>query len=211
MKFYSYVITSDNGFAPNPFYGYCTLATCKPAIRRKAEIGDWLIGTGSVENVGNDRLIYAMEVTDKISLEDYSEDKRFAKKIPAKGAKRNVGDNIYYRDTDGTIRQRFPSAHSYEDRENPKTKKHDWSGRNVLISKSGSYYYFGRGALRLPKELQCLVKKGPAHKCNFQNEVTERFLAWIKKRKPGIHGKPCNYSESSRCKARKRRIAGSFN
>ena len=29
MRIYAYVVTHDNGFAPNPFHGFCTLATCK--------------------------------------------------------------------------------------------------------------------------------------------------------------------------------------
>ena len=33
-KGYSYIITRDYGFAPNPFGGVCTLATCKPKIRK---------------------------------------------------------------------------------------------------------------------------------------------------------------------------------
>lgn len=47
MRLFSYVVRFDSGFAPNPFYGYCTLATCKPPIRRTALVGDWIIGTGS--------------------------------------------------------------------------------------------------------------------------------------------------------------------
>ena len=30
MKICTYTMTSDTGFAPNPFYGYCTLAACTP-------------------------------------------------------------------------------------------------------------------------------------------------------------------------------------
>jgi hypothetical protein len=34
----------DTGFAPNPFHDFLTLATCKPDIRKKAQIGDWVLG-----------------------------------------------------------------------------------------------------------------------------------------------------------------------
>ncbi len=51
MYIYSYVLRYDDGVAPNPFFGFCTLAVCKPVIRRKAQVGDWIIGTGSKENV----------------------------------------------------------------------------------------------------------------------------------------------------------------
>ena len=47
MKFYSYVIPRDFGFAPNPHFGYCTLATCKQGIRRSAHVGDWIGAFGA--------------------------------------------------------------------------------------------------------------------------------------------------------------------
>lgn len=53
MKLYSYCIPVDDGAAPNPFWGTCTLTICKPKIRRVAQVGDWIVGVGSV-NVGGD-------------------------------------------------------------------------------------------------------------------------------------------------------------
>ena len=47
MKFYSYVIPRDYGFAPNPYFGYCTLADCKPGIRKMAQTGDWVAAFGA--------------------------------------------------------------------------------------------------------------------------------------------------------------------
>lgn len=193
MKIYSYVVRFDTGFAPNPFWGYCTLATCKPAIRRKATKGDWIVGTGSVENVGNDKLVYAMNVTEVTPLEDYWNDKRFAEKKPGKGIKESVGDNIYYRDGTGVTRQYFPSKHSYRDRENTATKFRDLNGKNVLISKSGRFCYFGREAPEIPHKLSCIIKKGPGHKCNFSLDVIDEFLRWIQEMKPGLRGYPFDY------------------
>lgn len=71
MKYFSYVISRDYGFAPNPFFGFCTLATCKPKIRENAQIGDWIFGTGSVALGCKDKLIYAMQVTNKITYDTY--------------------------------------------------------------------------------------------------------------------------------------------
>lgn len=51
-RIYSYVVRYDSGFAPNPFYGYCTLATCKPDIRRAAEVGDWLVAPATTAALG---------------------------------------------------------------------------------------------------------------------------------------------------------------
>lgn len=194
MKIYSYVVRYDDGAAPNPFWGYCTLAICKPVIRRVAKIGDWVIGTGSKENVGNERLVYAMKVTEIMRLEDYGSSKRFTMKIPVgKEGIASLGDNIYYVDEEGVVRQRFPSVHSYADRENPKTQSHDLSGKNVLISQSGDFYYFGRDAPEIPKSLLCLVKKGPAHKSNFPREVINAFVKWIQAENPGVNGDPYGY------------------
>ena len=63
-RIHSYVVRYDSGFAPNPFYGYCTLATCKPNIRRSADIGDWVVGSGSNDRTvrRGGRLVYAMRV-----------------------------------------------------------------------------------------------------------------------------------------------------
>ena len=198
MRIYSYVVRYDTGFAPNPFWGYCTLATCKPVIRRNASEGDWVCGTGSVENVGNNWLIYAMKIAKVMRLEDYGSDKRFAKKIPGPGARRRIGDNIYYRDQNGVIRQRFPSVHSFPDKENEEFMEHDLKGENVLISSTDSFYYFGRKALKIPESLSYIVKKGPGHKCNFSQRIIREFLHWIQKRKPGINGYPFNYPASLR-------------
>jgi len=195
MKMYSYVVRYDDGAAPNPFWGYCTLAICKPRIRRSAQVGDWIIGTGSRENVGYGRLIYAMRVTEVMRLEEYGHDERFEKKIPVgQSGLRSLGDNIYYVDKDGLVKQRFPSVHSYPDRENMTSKGHDLSGRNVLISKLGDFSYFGRNAPEIPVSLSCLVKKGPDHKCNFSQDIIDRFLVWIEGKDCGLSGFPCGYS-----------------
>ena len=99
-RIYSYVVRYDRGFAPNPFYGYCTLARCKPDIRRSAEVGDWVVGSAS-----NDRsirrgghLVYAMRVTETTTFDGYAKDARFEAKTPFRlgSRKQNCGDNIYF-------------------------------------------------------------------------------------------------------------------
>lgn len=37
---FSYCIPVDDGAAPNPYWGICTLVICKPRIRLAADIGD---------------------------------------------------------------------------------------------------------------------------------------------------------------------------
>jgi hypothetical protein len=55
MSLVSYKMTHDSGFAPNPFHGYLTLATCKPGIRRSGSrrVGDWIAGFTSAALCGD--------------------------------------------------------------------------------------------------------------------------------------------------------------
>jgi hypothetical protein len=76
VKLHSYVVARDYGFAPNPFFGVCTLATCKPGIRKVAQIGDWVVGTGSKKRKRDKRIVYAMRVTGAITFSQYWTDPR---------------------------------------------------------------------------------------------------------------------------------------
>lgn len=79
-RVYFYVVARDFGFAPNPFHGMCTLATCKPTIRRTARTGDWVVGMGGTKLNAVGRCIYAMQVTDALSFEKYWEGSEFRAK-----------------------------------------------------------------------------------------------------------------------------------
>jgi len=82
MKLYSYIVKHDTGFSPNPFHGYCTLACCKPAIRRTAQKGDWVVGLTPKKD-GN-RIVYFMRVDENpLTFTQYWNDRRFKAKRPA--------------------------------------------------------------------------------------------------------------------------------
>ena len=66
---YSYVVRRDYGFAPNPFYGFLTLATCKPKIRRKAQVGDFIIGIAPVDF--DNKLVFMAKVSKVITFNEY--------------------------------------------------------------------------------------------------------------------------------------------
>ena len=51
---YEYVMTSDSGFAPNPFHGTCTLACCKPRIRKG--VANEMFGKIKEKLASNERL-----------------------------------------------------------------------------------------------------------------------------------------------------------
>lgn len=180
MKIKSYVVRYDAGFAPNPFGEFCTLATCKPRIRKKFQVGDWVIGTGSVENVGNDKLIHAMKIEEILTFEQYSKDKRFQCKIPnwkSNDPVKRVGDNIYYKDENNVFIQK-PSNHSNKDgTENIKLKENDLRGEKILISKY--FCFYGKKAIQIPENLQFIIKKGLGHKSNFSQSDITIFLKWL--------------------------------
>ena len=99
MELYSYVVARDYGFAPNPFMNVCTLATCKPKIRAKAQIGDWVIGTGTASRNRSGRLVFAMCVDAAIPFNEYWNGPRYQeKKANLRGSKKQAfGDNIYFK------------------------------------------------------------------------------------------------------------------
>ena len=81
MKLYSYIVVSDNGYAPNPTDGVCTLAYCKPEVRWFADPGDYVVGLAGAKyrkRVATYRpIIYAMRVTDVCSFEEFKIDERY--------------------------------------------------------------------------------------------------------------------------------------
>jgi len=183
-RLFSYVVTHDSGFAPNPYVGVLTLATCKPRIRATARSGDWLLGTGSVRAVGSARVVYAAVVSEVLALEQYSMDPRFAAKLPGVGkeAWQRHGDNIYSRLPDGTWYQRRNIHHVSKD------MARDLSGKNVLVCRR--FWYFGKSAPLLPESLLLLLKRGPGHRCEDSPPLIGRFASWLDDFQPGISAQP---------------------
>ena len=164
MRLFSYKLTHDTGFAPNPFWGVLTIAACKPAFRRSKREEDWIAGFTSLElcgdQVGQERLIFLMRIDEKISIADYYRDRRFRQKIPKISAKKQIyraGDNIYR-----PLRPHPTTASHFKQLPNPshkaKHKKHDIGGENVLIGTK--FVYFGRNALTIPRQLRPGVPPG---------------------------------------------------
>ena len=142
MRLFSYVVARDYGFAPNPFFQVCTLATCKPHIRRAASIGDWVIGTGSSRNNRRDYLVYAMCVTDSMTFDQYWRTRQYRSKMPnLRGSlKQAFGDNIYSRDDRGQWRQ-SDSHHSYPNGvQNWHNTVNDTQVNRVLVSRDYAYW-----------------------------------------------------------------------
>ncbi len=189
MKLSSYVVAQDYGFAPNPFGGVLTLATCKPDIRKSAAVGNWIMGTGSVKGAGKRRLIYAAQISQVLSIETYGSSSEFAHKIPSFNSDRWSirGDNIYFKEN-GIWHQRKNPFHCRND------MVHDLSGKNVVICEN--FWYFGARAPQIPELFISVIKSGPKHKDNVLNQAVQGFLEWVGSLSCGISGEPSSVSRS---------------
>lgn len=148
-----YVVARDFGFAPNPFHGVCTLATCKPTIRRIARLGDWVIGMGGLRLRATGRCLFAMEVTAKMAFDEYWNEPRFALKRPLRNGslKMAVGDNIYHRGPDGDWIQ-ADSHHSHPDG-TPDQSNIEVDTNSDAVLLSSNFYYFGSAAPPIPASI----------------------------------------------------------
>lgn len=199
MNIFTYKLDHDYGLAPNPFGGYCTLAVCKSGIRGNSnlQIGDWIVGTGSVKLQNLNHLIYAMKLEEKLTFQEYWEDERFQYKKPKLNGSlvQMYGDNFYHKDpkTDNWIQE--DAAHSLANGVNNKHLKSDVSGEFVLISKE--FYYFGNSNLKIPKSLQDICSKGRNMMWRkIPNKIKIEFVNWLTKNNTiGIHGDPINWKE----------------
>ncbi len=174
---FSYCLRYDLGSAPNPFWGLCTLAICKPRIRQAAQVGDWVVGTGSAASpVKNNHtsVVYVMRVTEKLTMEGYDQFTRahLPEKLPrpaSKDHRRQRGDSIYDFSVVPPVLR--PGVHTEENR------RTDLAGEYVLLS--DHFFYFGNRPVELPETLRAIVKQGPGHKSSFPSEVVEAFVEWI--------------------------------
>ena len=198
---FSYIVRYDSGFAPNPFYKYCTLATCKLGIRSRAQVNDWIVGTGSnarkVRRGGY--LVYAMRVTEVLSTEEYWVDSRFQNKKP------NLyhnwvtasGDNIYELISPGRWHQ-INSYHSNADGSPAENHiRRDTSVKRVLVS--NEFVYFGGEGPRLPDQfchgekfaIICLYRN---YRRISQGAIVSTFENWFRSLdSTGFQGKPWDW------------------
>lgn len=191
MKIHSYVVARDFGFAPNPFFGYCTLANCKPKIRKYAKIGDYVIGTRCSPNPY--RIVFFMQIQEILSFQEYWDDERFTSKKPVLSGSRKFafGDNIYSKNIDGVWLQQDSHHTNYDGSTNLKNLRTDVSGENVLVS--NDFCYWGDKSPLLPAELQSLVKKGVGHKSDFSPILKQNAENWMSTQPRGILGNPIDW------------------
>ena len=164
-RLFSYVVDHDNGFAPNPSGGICTLAKCKYGTKKRnivemAKKGDWIAGTGGVDlskSAGHGKLIYAMRVDKKLSLAEYCRtyegDRVDAKHdIPEKGRFALISRQFFYFGCNAIDISEIPQKHL----------DHDFE------------------------------KSGRGYVSDFSPEFVGDFASWLERTfKMGVHGSPC--------------------
>ena len=181
MKLFSYKLKHDTGFAPNPFGGFLTLATCKPNIRKTKNVGDYVAGFTSKylngDEVGEERLIYLMRIDEIISISEYWNNPNFEIKKPNLTSQKKTliaGDNIYKPVNGGNrfiqINNKFHDAS-----EMPR----DLRGENVIIS--FHFYYFGASPLTLPQHVRPKVPKGQSSNgyLTHNPDLVESFITYV--------------------------------
>jgi hypothetical protein len=189
MKLSAYVITTDTGFAPNPFGRYCTLACCKPSIRRTAKVGDIEMATAGHDFDRAGKLVYAMKVGEVLTFNEYWSDERFASRKPTNAtAISRCGDNIWHQV--GRRWELEPNENHGRDQ-----RRFDTSGENVLVATE--FFYFGREAVELPKEFERVRCRGRGHQNEYDGTLIGRFWARLQKNhKAGRIGYPTEFDES---------------
>lgn len=205
MRLYSYIVARDFGFAPNPFFGFCTLATCKPKIRAGASVGDWIIGTGAKSRYDfAGRLIYAMQVSEVLGFDAYWNDPRFLRKRPNLNGSLKViyGDNIYR--CEGN---RWIQANSHHSLENGRPNKANiaWDTGVDRLLIGTKFVYWGRSAPTIPKRFRPFRGTGEDICCKaqghrvFGEQLAIAFADWLGQQgKWGLRGEPLEFAKHQR-------------
>lgn len=179
---YLYAVSYDLGFAPNPFGGLCTLACCKPKIREKAQVGDWVIGMTGVKTRPALRCVFAMIVSNAINFDEYWTTPEFRSRRPVRNGtpKKLVGDNIYHRLTHTSPWSQENSVHSNHDGSQcPLNTAHDTRINRVLIS--DRFIYFGSKAPEMPHHVRDEINyyKNPRDYRRFDINQAKPIVDWL--------------------------------
>ena len=180
-RLYSYKMHHDNGFAPNPYFGVLTLATCMSKMRQNTKVGNWIAGwtsrkTATSTPLGEERLIYLAKVTDKIRIAEYWD--RFPMKRPSNADEKSTrGDNIYCPDSSSHGGLRLAESIYRRPTDAAKISK-DLNGGFVLICEE--YCFFGADApLEIPTQVRPNV---PKYQSSYGviTEDPSAFIAFVK-------------------------------
>lgn len=183
-RIFRYIVAYDYGSAPNPFDGYCTLAVCKPRIRRTAKVGDWVIGfqTGKTK-----RVTYAMEVGESLSFSEYWHDPRFKSRKPDN---KLVPDDNIYRPLRADALEPSDFVWVESRTHDDASRQKDVGGQRVLIAKR--FWYFGREAPVIDSRLDHLVPVTQGHCVDVHRKPSDLpiLIGWLSRFDEGAHALP---------------------
>ena len=196
MKICTYTVKRDKGFAPNPFYGYCTLAACTPNhMNAKLKEGDYIVGF--IKDQGEPCLLYWMIVEEVLDYDAYYKNPKYKRKRPNIDGNwiSRCGDNIYYRGKHDEWKQ-APTVYHKDKKDSDKDKKHPM----VYIGKKFSYYgekaRISNRKLRIPDKARSLYSGGRG--IRYIRETSPNFnifLNWLNKMPLGRQGDPRDRKE----------------
>ncbi len=176
MKLLKYVMTSDIGLAPNPYFGICSLAVCTPNHKNaRLCVDDWIVGH-STKATGN-KLIYAMRVTRILTMPEYF--KEYPKKHPNPygDQKQRCGDNFYYKSS-GKWKRKPSPCHN-----NVRAFVKDQGKRVFLAEDEKCFWYFGGitdgKTTGFKEEFRELIQGRQGFSYVYDEDVIERFTKWL--------------------------------
>ena len=192
------MVATDTGFAPNPFFGVCTLACCKPVIRRSVgarlleksgsvdirelrsaqpgyirDQNIWVVGLAGVSLT--DRLhrsvVYVMQVTDVLDFESYFEE--HPEKRPKRDALATPADPAWHGDAIYTGNDPATARQSVPCTHSDGDHEDEGNKRIDLNGRfvlvSDHFVYFGKDAPYVPLEKQ--LHHGIGHGSNHSPEA----------------------------------------
>ena len=189
-KLYTHIVAKDTGVAPNPFFQWLTLALGTPNhMHAKAWPGDWIAGFFHEE--GKYRLLYAMEVQQRLSLKDYFNHPDFQNKKPEPYGtnEQKCGDNFY------SFNNGFWLQHETRHHQGDAHKKRD-TRHNPPVFASRKFWYFGKNAVDVPQEFEHLIAKQALQVNHPHPQNIHAFKEWVKGFRAGVHAYPRDFEEA---------------
>lgn len=169
-RLYTYKVQHDGASAPNPYNGVCTLAICKPAIRRTAKLGDVVVGFGCKSNGDNElRIVYCMVVDEVMPWDEYIRccSSGLLNKIPKNSD--DPGDCIWK-----SAKKIVPNdpRDSWSGHDASDFDRDVISGEKVILSRN--YWYFGSAnIISIPAGMLPLLGRG--HRSASNHNCREKF------------------------------------
>lgn len=189
---YTYVMRHDSGLAPNPFGGACTLAVCTPNHQgSRAKRGDWIAGVSDKSR--GYKLIYVMEVDERVHMNDYFRDERFIAKKPILDgtAQQRCGDNFYSLDVNGLWIQHPNRYHTGATCLAQDTRK-------PCVFVARHFWYLGRKAVDMPEEFLLMFGRRGV-RVSHPPKLVASFKAWVQSSlKQGVNALPRDFEGDGR-------------